>query len=229
MEHPLDNPIWNALYTGNEHLAVGNEHARYVQKEVGAFAGLRTYSEDAFASLHNITPLGEPSVLFTATEVAIPEGWKILVQKDLLQLVYEQPTLPTPTNSTGVVRLGAPDIPAMLALTAHTNPGPFLTRTIEFGEYHGIFNDGALVAMAGERLQPTPYTELSAVCTHPAHLGKGYAARLLQHQMQRILAKGRVPFLHVVPENTRARAVYERLGFRTRRQLQIYVLEKQAR
>ncbi|UOR06529.1 GNAT family N-acetyltransferase [Hymenobacter aerilatus] len=225
MPHPLDNPIWNALCTGTAHLAMGNEQARYVQKEAGAFAGLREYSASAFADLHNLTPTGTATVLFTAGEVAIPADWKLLVQKDLLQLVYEHPTPPA-FDSTGIVPLQPPHILAMLALTAHTNPGPFLQRTIEFGEYHGIFEGDELVAMAGERLQPLPYTELSAVCTHPAHLGKGYAARLLQHQMHRIMAAGRVPFLHVLPENTRARAVYERLGFQTRRQLQIYVLEK---
>ncbi|MBO3270979.1 GNAT family N-acetyltransferase [Hymenobacter defluvii] len=225
MQHVLNNPIWNALCTGSAHLAVGNEQARYVQKEAGAFAGLREYSASAFADLHDLTPAGTATVLFTAGEVAIPDNWKILVQKDLLQLVYEHLTPPA-LDRTGVVPLQQPHISAMIALTAQTNPGPFLQRTIEFGEYHGIFEGNELVAMAGERLQPTPYTELSAVCTHPAHLGKGYAARLLQHQMHRILAAGRVPFLHVLPENTRARAVYERLGFQTRRQLQIYVLEK---
>jgi len=225
MQDVLDNPIWNALCTGNEHLAVGNDQARYVHKEVGSFAGLRQYSSSAFADLYDLTPAGTATILFTADKVAIPDNWKVLVQKDLLQLVYEYPTLPA-FYPTGVVPLQGPHIPAMLVLTAQTKPGPFLQRTIEFGEYHGIFEGEELVAMVGERLQPTPYTELSAVCTHPAHLGKGYAARLLQYQMQRILAAGRVPFLHVLPENTRACAVYERLGFYTRRNLQFYVLEK---
>jgi len=228
MEHPLDNPIWHGLTTGNQHLALGNEQARYLPKAIGAFAGLREYSASAFASLHEMTLTGAPTVLFTATEIAIPEDWKVLVQKNLLQLVYQSPTPPT-LDSTGIVALQPKDIPAMVALTAQTNPGPFLSRTIEFGEYHGIFETDELVAMAGERLQPTPYVELSAVCTHPAHLGQGYAARLLRHQMHRVLTTGRIPFLHVLPENTRARSVYERLGFQTRRQLQLYVLEKLAR
>lgn len=225
MEHPLDNPIWFGLTTGNQSLTLGAGLARRLPNEVGAFAGVREYSAAAFADLHALTPMGAPAVLFTATEIAVPAGWQTVVQKPLLQLVYSSPTPPA-LDSAEVVPLHAKDIPAMLALTAQTNPGPFLQRTIEFGEYHGIFAGDVLVAMAGERLQPTPYTELSAVCTHPAHLGKGHAARLLQFQMQRIMAAGRIPFLHVLPENTRARAVYERLGFQTRRQLQIYVLEK---
>ena len=225
MEHLLDNPIWNGLITGNQRLSLGNEQARYLPKDIGAFAGLREYSTSAFADLHEMSPLGAPTVLFTATEVAVPTGWKVLAHKDLLQLVCHSPT-PPPTDSTGVVVLHGEDTPAMLALTAQTNPGPFLTRTSEFGAYYGIFEANELVAMAGERLQPMPYVELSAVCTHPAHLGKGYAAKLLRHLMHRVLATARTPFLHVLPENTRARAVYERLGFQTRKQLQLYVLEK---
>ena len=227
MEHLLDNPIWNGLITGNQRLSLGNEQARYLPKDIGAFAGLREYSASAFGSLHEMSPLGAPTVLFTATEVAIPKDWKVVAQKNLLQLVCHSPA-PLAVDSTGVVVLRDKDIPAMLALTSQTNPGPFLTRTREFGAYYGIFEADELVAMAGERLQPTPYVELSAVCTHPAHLGKGHAAKVLRHLLHHILATARTPFLHVLPENTRARAVYKRLGFQTRKQLQLYVLEKLA-
>ncbi|WP_324679283.1 GNAT family N-acetyltransferase [Hymenobacter sp. GOD-10R] len=226
MEHILDNPIWNALTTGNKHLAVGNEQARYLPKDIGAFAGLSDYSENAFARLHEISPFGAPAVLFTA-DTAIPAGWKLLMQKELLQMVYEQPTTPD-LGPTEVKALHDQDIPAMIALTALTNPGPFLARTIAFGGYHGIFQDGQLVAMAGQRLQPTPYTEISAVCTHPDYLGKGYAGQLLRHQIGIIRAAGNTPFLHVFADNTNACGLYEKLGFQTRKQLQVYVLEKQA-
>lgn len=225
MPHLLDNPIWHALTTGNQPLAYGDELARCLPKDIGSFVGLREYSAAAFASLYALSPLEAPAVLFTNGPITVPPGWTLLVHKQLLQLVYEHSTSPTTTN-TNIVRLGAQDIPAMLALTALTNPGPFLPRTIEFGAYYGIFAGNELVAMAGERLQPAPYVELSAVCTHPAHLGRGHAARLLQYLMQRTMAAQQIPFLHVMPENTRARAVYERLGFQTRRQLQVYVLEK---
>ncbi|GGF08060.1 GNAT family N-acetyltransferase [Hymenobacter cavernae] len=227
MEHILDNPIWNALLTGNQHLAIGNEQARYLPKDIGAFAGLSNYSGSAFASLYEISPFGAPAVLFTAGAVTIPASWKILVQKDLLQMVYQSPTAPA-LGRTELVALHDQDIPAMRTLTALTNPGPFLARTIVFGSYYGIFQDGQLVAMAGQRLQPTPYTEISAVCTHPDYTGKGYAAQLMRHQIGLILAAGHTPFLHVFADNANACALYEKLGFQTRRQLQVYVLEKQA-
>jgi predicted GNAT family acetyltransferase len=118
--------------------------------------------------------------------------------------------------------MGEEYIPEMLALTQLTAPGPFFQRTIEFGEYTGIFADDKLVAMAGQRMQPLPYVEISAVCTHPDHLGKGYAGMLLNEQIKRIMAVGKIPFLHVLADNPAVR-VYERVGFKTRKPITGYV------
>jgi ribosomal protein S18 acetylase RimI-like enzyme len=225
MAHPLDNPIWNALRTGNQPLALGNDLARVLPREVGAFAGLAEYSPRAFTQLRELVPAGAPVVLFTAEPLALPSGWNLLFHKELLQLVYPLPEAPV-VASPAPVALGELDVPAMVALTALTNPGPFLARTIDFGGYHGIFQDSQLVAMAGQRLQPTPYTEISAVCTHPNYLGRGYARQLVQQQLGRILTAGRTPFLHVYEDNTPAYTLYLKLGFELRQRLHVYVLEK---
>ncbi|MBX0290638.1 GNAT family N-acetyltransferase [Hymenobacter sp. HSC-4F20] len=225
MEHPLDNPIWNALRTGNQPLAIGDELARVLPREVGAFAGLADYSPRAFARLHELSPAGAPTVLFTADPISLPPGWQQLMHKELAQLVYPQPDVPA-VDSSHLVDLQEQDVPAMRALTGLTNPGPFLARTIDFGGYYGIFQNGQLVAMAGQRLQPSPYTEISAVCTHPAYLGRGYANLLVRHQVARILAAGSTPFLHVYEDNTPAYALYQKLGFQLRQRLHVYVLEK---
>jgi predicted GNAT family acetyltransferase len=71
------------------------------------------------------------------------------------------------------------DVPEMLELTARTKPGPFLPRTIDMGTYLGIRRDGRLVAMAGERLHPAGWTEISAVCTDEAWRGQGLSSRLI--------------------------------------------------
>lgn len=107
-----------------------------------------------------------------------------------------------------------------------TEPGPFLEKTIDFGNYTGVFEDGKLVSMAGHRFNPTPYTEVSAVCTHPNHLGKGYAYRLLREQIKRILAKNEIPFLHVRDDNEGAIKLYEKLGFNIRTSMIAYVIKK---
>jgi predicted GNAT family acetyltransferase len=104
----------------------------------------------------------------------------------------------------------------MVELTALTKPGPFGKRTHELGYYVGIRDNGKLVAMAGERLKVPGYTEVSAVCTHPDHLGKGYAGALMLEVMRAIRERGETPFLHVRSNNARAIGIYERLGFRKR-------------
>lgn len=226
MEHPLDNPIWYALRTGNASLAIGDGLARVLPRDVGAFAGLADYSTRAWDHLRQLAPLGAPTVLFTAEPVALPQEWKLLLHKELLQLVYPHAIAPA-VDTRNVVALQEHDVPAMLALTALTAPGPFLARTIDFGGYHGVFQDKQLVAMAGQRLQPSPYTEISAVCTHPAYHGRGLARRLVHQQLSLIMAAGHTPFLHVYEDNTPAYTLYQQLGFALRKRLHVYVLEQQ--
>jgi predicted GNAT family acetyltransferase len=129
-------------------------------------------------------------------------------------------------GSTPIVPLTNVHVPQMLALTKLTNPGPFAERTIDFGHYEGIFEGDKLVAMAGQRMHAFNYAEVSAVCTHPDHTGRGYARLLLLHQLQRIKAASDIPFLHVRYDNERAIKVYESLGFETRTEVYFYVLAK---
>jgi predicted GNAT family acetyltransferase len=131
-------------------------------------------------------------------------------------------------SSPEFIRLTQSDVPEMMALTKLTKPGPFGARTHEMGDYFGIRDAGALAAMAGERLRLPGYTEIRAVCTHPDHLGHGYASALMAMLMDRIRSRDELPFLHVRPENLRAIQVYERLGFTKRASLHYVVLRRRA-
>lgn len=117
------------------------------------------------------------------------------------------------------VRLGEADAPEMLDLVAWTQPGPFLARTVSLGTYLGFRSEGALVAMAGERMHLPGWTEISAVCTDPAFRGRGLAARLVRAVGAGIRARGEVPFLHTAASNVNAIRLYESLGFRLRREV----------
>ena len=119
-----------------------------------------------------------------------------------------------PAPDPEAVVLGPADVPEMLDLVARTRPGPFLTRTLELGTYLGIRRGGALVAMAGERMHPPGWTEISAVCTDPAFRGEGLATRLILAVAHGIRERGETPFLHTSARNTNAIRLYESIGFR---------------
>ncbi|WKX16387.1 GNAT family N-acetyltransferase [Streptomyces sp. NL15-2K] len=144
----------------------------------------------------------------------IPDDWEVTARIEGVQMVDDGVT---PAPDPEAVRLGPADVPEMLDLVARTRPGPFLPRTIELGTYLGIRRHGALVAMAGERLHPPGWTEISAVCTDPAVRGEGLATRLILAVSDGIRERGETPFLHTGAGNATAIRLYESLGFRLRR------------
>ncbi|MEV0175875.1 GNAT family N-acetyltransferase [Streptomyces sp. NPDC050803] len=141
----------------------------------------------------------------------VPDGWEIIFRAEGVQMVDDGvAAAPDPE----AVRLGPADVPDMLDLVARTRPGPFLPRTLELGTYLGIRREGVLVAMAGERLHPPGWTEISAVCTDPAARGQGLAGRLVLAVAHGIQERGETPFLQAAADNTNAIRLYESLGFR---------------
>ena len=164
-------------------------------------------------------------VIIISKEIEIPKSWTLTEHIKALQMVHTQDVSPVHT-ATEIIPLQIKDVPQMLDLTALTHPGPFLQRTIEFGNYEGIFNNGELISMAGQRMHPEQYVEISAVCTHPDHHSKGYAGQLIQSQIRSIKANSGVPFLHVKDDNMEAIRLYKKLGFEVRKQMHIYVFQK---
>jgi len=225
MEHVLDNPAWNALISGNKNLANGNDKVKYFDREVSPFVAFNENSEENFQQLYQMAPEGRVFLFVSPVEEAIPGPWEVLNCIKGNQMIYEPgATICEPTLE--LLPLTEEHIPQMLSLTRLTNPGPFAERTIDFGHYRGIFANGDLAAMAGQRLHAFNYAEVSAVCTHPDHTGKGYARQLLIHQINRIRAAAEIPYLHVRSDNDRAIKVYESLGFVTRCNVWFSVIQK---
>jgi predicted GNAT family acetyltransferase len=226
--HPLDNVIWKALNTSQAHLGVGRGAARKFHKDVSLLGGFSEPQDEAYDALAGLVDVGERVGLFLEADPKPPSNWKIVASVPLLQMLHENGTSTASDELIGFQQLGEADVPEMLALTKLTKPGPFTTRTREMGDYFGIRKDGALVAIAGERLRLPGFTEVSAVCTHPDHLGQGYAARLIGLLLGRIQRRGERAFLHVREDNTRAVGLYERLGFRKRTLLKYALLSKES-
>ena len=222
-EAVLDNPAWNALNTNHAHFAIGNGLAKRYPSDVSPIAGLAALDTASLRDFAEIVAPGETVAVGGDDLPSDAAGWTLQMRFPLIQMVSERPPVGGATTET-ILDLSASDVPAMLDLIHMTEPGPFLARTFELGHYFGIRKDGQLIALAGERLFPPGYREISAVCTHPDFQGKGLASLLVTHLMAENWQNGVVPFLHVSPANGRARSLYERLGFRVRRELQLLVI-----
>jgi ribosomal protein S18 acetylase RimI-like enzyme len=216
----LDNAAWAALTGPHRHLAeIVGSAARY-QSAVSPFVAIAD-PDDPRAWTDLAALVGPGNSFALAGMPTLPEGWATGQSGQGVQLVA--------TSLRGrvdqeAIRLGPADVPEMLDLVDRTKPGPFLPRTIELGAYYGIRRDGKLIALAGERLRPPGWTEISAVCTDEEHRGQGLATRLVRHVAAGIQDRGDTPFLHAAAMNTGAIALYESIGFTLRRSVLFHFL-----
>lgn len=224
-ESLLDNPIWQALTTKHAAFNEGNERLKYFYPEVSPFVAMADWQEEDRNYLESNLPSDRGFFYIIRDKIQLPGSCRKVFTIPLWQMVMQQ-HIPFTLTDVTIQPLDQSHIPAMIELTALTRPGPFSQRTIEFGNYIGIFEKDQLVAMAGERLKVPGYTEVSAICTHPDATGKGYGAALLSAACARILEKGDIPFLHVRNDNTRAIQLYENAGFRIRCEMDFAIFKK---
>jgi len=220
----LDNPIWHSLRTEHSTIALGDERARRYPSHIGPLSGIPSQDQENYAALAGLAP-ADIVVLFSLEPFRTPANWQVLRLADLVQMVRSPaPSAPVLTAGPGQMRhLTAADAPAMVELAELTQPGPFRLGTLELGGFHGIFEQGRLVSMAGRRMHLPGLVEVSAVCTHPEARGRGYARRLMQRVIAGIEREGNTAFLHSLPDNP-AIHLYEQLGFRLRRSFHWTVL-----
>ena len=219
-ERLLDEPVWASLGGAHAHLAKRYLGAARYPPEVAPFAALADAADpDSWRDLARLFEPGAVAVLPGVSEA--PDGWEIVDTVHGAQLV--DTSLHARTDDEAV-RLGRADVPEILELITRTKPGPFLPRTIELGAYFGIRRDGALIAMAGERLHPPGWTEISAVCTDPAYRGQGLGTRLIRHVAAGIRERGESAFLHAAATNVNAIRLYESIGFEHRREIRFLLV-----
>jgi len=221
----LDSPFLAALDSAHRHLAESNGLALRYPRDVSPFAALREPTDEAFADLAGLVEPGGVAALVTRDVLTIPPSWEIVLQRQIDQKVYAGGALPMPEGAPP--GLGDADVPDMVALAELTKPGPFLERTLRMGRYYGLRSPkGQLMAMAGERLTSDQFTEISAVCTHPAFVGRGLGRQLVTFVLAQLLSEGRFPVLHVKTENEGAKGLYAKLGFRANGAVSFVVMKR---
>jgi predicted GNAT family acetyltransferase len=221
----LDNPVYSSLTGDHASLARGDGRARRYPRDVSPLSGLTEPTPAAFADLRDLTAPGETVATVTIAPVVVPDDWELVGERWLDQMVLDAPAAAPAAAAHELVELGAADATRMLALAEGTQPGPFALGTVRMGRYLGIRDGERLVAMAGERLRPAGALEISAVCTDPAYTGRGYARALMAPLIAAAIEAGRTPMLHVKTENG-AKRLYERLGFRVRREMRLTIITR---
>ncbi|HEY5413117.1 MAG TPA: GNAT family N-acetyltransferase [Caulobacteraceae bacterium] len=221
--HPLDRPVWGALIGRWAPLALRAGAALRLSPEYGPFAATPDLTAVRLRDLAAFDLSGNGLDLVELTVVRPPAGLAVAVQAPLVQMTAAK--VAHRESNIDIVALTEADGPEMLALARLTRPGPFAARTHRLGDFVGVKEAGRLVAMAGERMKPDGFTEVSGVCTHPDHRGRGYGGALMRSVARRALGRGETPFLHAYETNTRAIALYRTLGFEIRRVMTLTVLK----
>lgn len=222
LAHPLDRPVWSSLTSRQAPLSMGDGRALRFDPAYALFGAAADATLDSLGALAalNISPNGMG--LVETGETRVPPGANIRSQAACVQMIAS--SLTAGGRDIAFVPLGEADAADMLALATLTVPGPFFDKTHQLGDFIGVKQDGRLIAMAGERMRPAGFTEVSGVCTHPDHRGHGYASALMRVAASRILERGEQAFLHAYAANTATIALYETLGFSVRTPITYTVL-----
>lgn len=222
----LNRAVWSALTSRQTAFALGGPLARRFDPAISPFAASRDNSPEALDALGGLIAPGSDRVyLLQADEIALPASLEAEMTA-LGVLMTQERAVPAPSANPEIIRLGTKDVAEMVALAELTKPGPFTERTAELGGFWGIRRDGRLAAMAGTRLTLDGFTEVSGICTHPDFRGQGLAQTLSLHVAAKIREKGDTPFLHAYADNHGAIALYRKLGFDIRREVNVAVVKR---
>lgn len=209
---PLENIFWACLSGPHTKFATGTDDARRYAPGFSPIVGFPDAERPNFAALRPFCESGE-HFYCDGWSGAVPGGWQIEAESTMFRMVWDA-AAPAEDLAPDAVPLSPAHAQQAYDLAMLTRPGPFGLRTPELGEYFGYFEEGRLVAMAGERAAAPGLREISGVCTHPDFQGRGYARKLMAKLVLRQLQRGETPFLHVMSTNANAHELYLRMGFK---------------
>jgi GNAT superfamily N-acetyltransferase len=224
MDHLLDNIVWHALSGPQKKFSLGTDDVR---RFAPGFSPIIGFANSKDPNLNALVPFCYPGEHFYCGEWSgpVPDGWQIEEESTMFRMLWNGST-PATDDAHEAIQLGPEHAVQALELATLTRPGPFGLRTIELGDYFGFFEGDCLLAMGGERFYAGSYREISGVCTHPDFQGRGLARRLMTKLIHCQLRRNETPFLHVMRDNTHARELYKRMGFRDYRETVVRVISR---
>jgi len=217
-ENKLDNPVWNSLSETHGGFVLDYGNTKFYHPDYCPFGGFINSQSTLEAS--NQYSVATDNFFIVGEKPEISNSLKIVKELICLQMiVYNKIEL---SITEYIVKLTEEHNDKLVHLVNLVQPGYFKNKTASLGNYYGIFKEDQLVAITGERMKMNDFTEVSAIITHPDHTGKGYAQQLITHCVNSIFSESKTPYLHVVESNMGAIALYEKLGFVTRRKMSFW-------
>lgn len=219
--YKLDNPVWHSLSETHSKFAINYSGIKFYDPEYCSFGGTNEdYDVDAIYDYAELTD----NFFIVGEKPVLPNCLQLKNEVICLQMIIEKPIEVSITNE--IVLLTPSHIQELYELVNLVQPGYFMMKTALMGNYYGIFENGVLIAVTGERMQMDAFVEISAVITHPDHAGKGYAKQLVAHAVNTVFKQKKTPYLHVVKSNIGAINLYEKLGFITKREISFWNIVK---
>lgn len=214
----LDNLVWHCLNETHRDLALDYGSLKCYHPDFcpfGAFIG----NDDLSVPLKEHSKVAGPFFVL-GNKPLFSSQVNFKGEFPCAQMVIENP-IDRHVEET-IVPLNGQYEEELFAFMQRFYPSFFKRKTVLLGDYFGIFKENELVAVTGERMQMDGYTEVSAVVTHTDHLGKGYAKQLVTHTANNIFRKNKIPFLHTNADSAKNIGLYEKLGFKVRREISLW-------
>lgn len=211
LKHTLQNPVWYALEETHKKHIIQFDGVKFYNPDICPFGAFKdsNKTKNAVNAYSKLT-----KSFFLVTEYGIPvfNNSMVVLNKKIegCQMVLQ--TLNKIEITEKIIPLTSNYEQAIYDLIWLVMPGYYRKRSLEMGQYYGIFKDNILVAVAGQRMQTNHFIEISGVVTHPSYTRKGYAKQLITHIAEKILKANKQPILHTTKGNF-AITLYEYLGF----------------
>ncbi|PKA99217.1 FR47-like protein [Flavobacteriaceae bacterium MAR_2009_75] len=224
LEQQLKNPVWHSLKESHKKFAVEFDGVQFYNPEICTFGSFfdETKTLEASNAYLKLT-----DTFFYVSENQNPtiDETKIILEKKIegCQMVLNE--LSDVAITENIVLLDETFLDEIYDLVWLVMPGYYRKRSFDMGQYFGIFKNGKLVSVTGQRMQTNHFIEVSAVVTHPDHTRKGLAKQLIAHTTKEILKENKTPVLHTNKGNL-AIPLYEKLGYEITRDMNWWLYRK---
>jgi len=224
LEHQLKNPVWYSLKETHKEYVVEFDGVLFFKPEICTFGSFFDESKTAKASSEYLKNTDD-FFFVSENQTPIIDDSKVILEKkiDGCQMVLNK--LPDIKITESIVLLDETFLDEIYDLIWLVMPGYYRKRSFEMGKYYGIFKNGKLVSIAGQRMQTNLFIEISAVVTHPDYTKRGLARQLIAYNTRQILKENKTPILHTNKGNL-AIPLYKKLGYELTRDMNWWFYRK---